>query len=601
MVSTPRKRSDRGGDARAGEVERTGGAFGVVGRGMRGGLSLMARGVGSGVRHLGGGSAAEDGDRPPHRRDGIALALLALAILLAGAVWFSAAGPVGEWIELAVRTVVGDAAAVLPLLLTGWAVGMMMREPRPGTHSRWIVGTLVITLGVLGLWHLAAGSPTDVAGVRTGAGVLGRVVGGTLEAGVSVFVAVPLLVLLVAFGVLVLIGRPAREIPGMVRDYFGVDDDGDGRASEEGHGAPDDDDPLAHDDRYPPSEAGPTEAYPLEDVIGARKRSTDRETAGHRRTRRIGSTATPLPSEPAETPAVDDGDVPSFTRSRGSGGPRRGGAADATAILPAAGALDPGEDPDEPGDGGAAGSEPETVTPKRGTRRRVAVAAQDDGPTTPSIDPEAVPQTNTPREHTAADAAAQAERMNSQTQLLNGVDYRLPPVTLLTAGEPPKARSASNDQMIEAIQGVLEQFKIDAAVTGFTRGPTVTRYEVELGPGVKVEKITALHRNIAYAVATDNVRLLAPIPGKSAVGIEVPNLDREMVRLADVLTDPATAADHNPMRIGLGKDIEGDFVTADLSKMPHLLVAGSTGSGKSSFVNSMLVSLLTGPPRIRYD
>nr|WP_308292414.1 DNA translocase FtsK [Rhodococcus rhodochrous] len=499
----------------------------AVGRTVGAGWMMTARAVGATTRTMGRATEIESG----HRRDGIALGLISLGVIIAGTVWFGVGGPVGEWVETAVRAVTGGASAVLPLVAVGIAVTLMRTEPHPEIRPRLVVGGLLVGLPALGLWHIASGSPTDAEGRAEGAGFVGAAVGGPLTSGLTVWLSVPLMLLAAGFGILLLTGTTVRELPELFRDYFGL-----GYRAEDEYGDYDD----HYDDGYGYDEPPMFDAdgYPI-DEPPAPKRSRRRRT--------------PVENYP---PDEFDGDAK-------------------TEVLPL-------------WDDRAA--EPEKPTSPPATLEMPSVAE------TPAAAPAPAPTRKKPKAAPVPEVVDQTTEPEPAETFVRDRevegDYTLPSLELLTKGDPPKTRSAANDQMIEAITEVLEQFKIDAAVTGFTRGPTVTRYEVELGPGVKVEKITALARNIAYAVATDNVRLLAPIPGKSAVGIEVPNTDRELVRLSDVLAAPSTRRDHHPLVIGLGKDIEGDFVSANLAKMPHLLVAGSTGSGKSSFVNSMLVSLL---------
>ncbi|EUA03213.1 DNA translocase FtsK [Mycobacterium kansasii] len=438
---------------------------------------MAARGTGGAARSIGRARDIE----PGHRRDGVALVLLGLAVVVAAGSWFHAARPVGVWVDVVLRILIGSAVVLLPIVLVATAIVLMRTQPNPDTRPRLILGSSLIASSFLGLRHLWAGSPETPALRGHAAGFIGFAIGGPLSDGLTAWIAAPLLFIGALFGLLLLTGTTVREVPDALRHIFGT-------------------------------------------RLFQRDYLEDHEY-----------------DQGCDDFAGDDADTVEVAREDFSDGYY-----------------------DEVPLG------PESCPP-----------ADDDVPTVPEP---------------AVGRGRKRSPKKQDTQVLDRVvegPYTLPSLDLLVAGDPPKKRSAANNHMAAAIGEVLTQFKVDAAVTGCTRGPTVTRYEVELGPGVKVEKITALQKNIAYAVATESVRMLAPIPGKSAVGIEVPNTDREMVRLADVLTAPSTRRDHHPLVIGLGKDIEGDFISANLAKMPHLLVAGSTGSGKSSFVNSMLISLLT--------
>jgi S-DNA-T family DNA segregation ATPase FtsK/SpoIIIE len=457
----------------------------TCGRAVRAGWLMAAKGTGGAARSIGRARDIE----PGHRRDGIAMVLLGVAVIVAASSWFDAARPVGAWVDEVLRTFIGAGVLALPVVTAAIAVVLMRTQPDPDARPRLILGVSLIALSVLGLRHLWSGSPEDPESRRHAAGFIGFAIGGPLSDGLTAWIAAPLLFIGALFGLLLLTGTTIREVPDAMRAMFGTRYQRD----------------YADDDEY--------DAY-YGDGEEADDAAREDFSDGYYDDAPFDPEHEPA-AWPSADAALDELDVP----------------VDETPTIP----------------------EPATSSRRRKSRKE-------------------------------------------DTQALDRVvegPYTLPPLSLLVAGDPPKKRSAANNVMSDAISEVLTQFKIDAAVTGCTRGPTVTRYEVELGPGVKVEKITALQKNIAYAVATESVRMLAPIPGKSAVGIEVPNTDREMVRLADVLTDPSTRRDHHPLVIGLGKDIEGDFISANLAKMPHLLVAGSTGSGKSSFVNSMLVSLLT--------
>jgi S-DNA-T family DNA segregation ATPase FtsK/SpoIIIE len=488
--------------------------FGWIARVVTAAWMVVAHGAGYAARALGRSAADLD---PMHRRDGVGLAFLGAALVVAATTWWHMGNVAGRLMTDAVHGGFGSMAWVLPILLALLAWRYLRHPDRNAETGRIVIGGLALVVGVLGLVHIAHGTPSPAAGagaIRAAGGFIGFFASAPLVAALTPWVAAPLLALVCGFGLLVITGTPLHRVPGRLTSLRGTE---------------------------PAGDAADTGEKTARGGRAWRKRPAAIEAGDHVKpydTPLLGGTRGGPGAAGRKGPVLEEPSHPAGTVAAELEGTR-----DDERLLEALGFGPPGA-------GRKPGQPLDTLGPRGGKGEQLTLTGTSDS------------------------------------------SYTLPPAALLRPGTAPKARTAVNDAVMRALTEVLEQFEVDARVTDFTRGPTVTRYEIELGPAVKVERVTQLTRNIAYAVKSADVRIVSPIPGKSAIGVEIPNTDREIVSLGDILRSPVALTDHHPMVVGLGKDVEGSTVIANLAKMPHMLVAGATGAGKSTCVNGLITSIL---------
>jgi len=565
----------------------------AVGRGLRTLWTALAHLVGTIARGIGRGARDLD---PEHRRDGLGLGLIAGAVIVAAATWFSVEGWFIAWAGAIATAVFGALAWIAPLCLLALSWRFLRHPDQNATTGRLVIGSSAVIVGIVGIWHLTRTSPTPSDGaeaMNTAGGVVGWIATAPIVAAVGPIVTGIVLGILLCFGLLVVTGTSVQALRGYVVSWWrsmrgaasllvppdpremdaenveSIDDDGE--LVLPGHGQDLMDEPVD------------AKVRDLSDAEVLR----DTPLAGDE------PFATPLPAESVgdERPAAG-----LFVGARGDGQPGDGSGHHGDVAYVA--------DTDE-----AAGADTDVIAviagPDDDTQAIAPVialpptGAADDTVTIPAVGSGSADAETQRSSGPTIDPAP--EGSPTQLPVMTSGRYRLPKAELLKSGAGHKKSTPANDQVVKALREVLDQFGIDAEVSGFLRGPTVTRYEIELGPSVKVERVTALSKNIAYAVASADVRILSPIPGKKAIGIEIPNTDRELVAVGDVLRSSSAAADQHPMVVALGKDVEGEFVVANLAKMPHILVAGATGAGKSSCINSLITSILmrSTPDEIR--
>jgi S-DNA-T family DNA segregation ATPase FtsK/SpoIIIE len=478
-----------------------------------------------------------------HRREIAGVGLLLLAGVGALGIWLGVAGAAGDALKFLGGSAVGLAVAVLPVVAAAFGVALLRH--RQGELGRLAAGGGLAGTGFAGLLHLvrpASKVGTSLDGWRRAGGVLGAAVGHPLRSLAGPWGAGLILAALAFVGSLILLRLSFDQVwRGLRRTGVAV---------------------------WHALGGGLRRLTTLSGGDGA---GGDDVVALDRHTH---ATAPAAPSAPARRfrPGIDHDDEPSAEAEAGNDADE----ADLTADLAAALTVDL---PEREGPTGvAAGDEPAPPA-------AVAVPPSAPGPGGEDLVLQS-PAFLSP----AAGAPKQLELGLVPAEQR----WKLPPDSALTRKVAKPIDRKLVEKGGETLEATLLEFGVDAHLVGMTIGPTVTRYELELGPGVKVNKVTSLSHDIAYAMASPDVRIIAPIPGRSAIGVEVPNRQRQLVNLGDILVaeEGAKPAGVHPLEVGLGRDIAGRPFSVNLATMPHLLIAGATGAGKSSCINSLITSIL---------
>lgn len=569
-------------------------------------------------------------------------ALVILAIMFCASEWFHVNGFLGHWLHMIAAGLFGVMSVVLPIFLVVVAYQVLLDPAKHKRNLRLIIGSALLFWSICSIIDAIVASPSrefNMDVLRGAGGLLGFVLGSPLAWGLSSVFAVVIFVVVAIFSLLLIVRLDITQMAEKFHDWSQRR-----KAGAQGDGAADNADVGEQSEQFPNEVRVGDETLELAEGVPSHDGSDENESEGTQQARKRGigaffsrifghsddddgeakleryagdeafDKAANLNGQSDETPLIEGQTQPMVDPTTGeiqgvagtpastpTGMPGFNGQGSAETTMPGSamngrpGAFDTSKPASSSGPYGA---DIVSNLPVTSPASDPWAAVGNDGsaaePMVPQIKGIVGGAANLPASianHGGDDSVARHEAENAEDEDDNR-PYRLPNLDILVKGKPHQARTQANDNVIKALTATFHQFHVDAKVVGFLRGPSVTQYEVELGPGVKVEKVTNLQRNIAYAVASTDVRILSPIPGKSAIGIEIPNIDREIVHLGDVLRSDKAVNDPNPMLAGVGKDVEGHFVTADLTKMPHLLVAGATGSGKSSFINSMLTSII---------